>query len=123
MKTFIWIIATLVFFLVSSLTFTIFFGFENILDLFFAQFSCAIVSILITILGINKGIQSVQAAFILFISQIFSFFLWIFINLLIGLFEINLYSTTALIFDSMIGIFASLSIGYALLEHYNINNT
>ncbi|ENX62047.1 MULTISPECIES: hypothetical protein [Acinetobacter] len=93
-------------------------NFNIILDIFFAQFSSILVTLFISTLGIIKGLKTYQATLILLITQITSLLSWLAAMIFLSYFEISLYSTTALLFDLILGVITAITICFFMLEKF-----
>ncbi|MEB6676762.1 hypothetical protein [Acinetobacter haemolyticus] len=118
MKTIVYGVVSFIFLFFIILVVAYSQNFNVLLDILFTQLASFFVAFFIAILGVMKGVKIDQASLMLFIAQISALLGWVFAMVILSGFQVSIYSTTALVFDLLLGAIVSITICFYMFDKF-----
>ena len=117
MRNFIWAISSIGFIVVF--TFVLLLAKMDDGDVMYAMLSGSIGGAAVSLLALSRRFGSSCSSLIMFNCIVGSGITWLLAVLLLKIATVNLYGTTAVAFDLIVGLVSALSIGGYLLDYYS----
>ena len=116
MLTFIWAGAAIAFIPVLLLVLLLIKA--DVGDIVYSMLSGSIVGLIAGVFGLAKGIRTDKTVFLVFAGILGGSAGWLFSWVMVRITQINVYSTTALAFDLMVGLVGAASLCFLFMGRY-----